>query len=67
MFLMDHVTRRAPKRRAVKFPGIVTDAETLGVTRQHLYGVLVGSRQSRRLLNAYRALKGEASKPSTTH
>lgn len=54
---MSPATTNHPKRRAVKFPGIVTDAERLGVSRQHLFEVLRGARKSRRLLKRYAALK----------
>ena len=45
-------------RRVVRFPGLVTDAETLGVHRNHLYLVLSGQRSSISLLQKYRELKG---------
>lgn len=44
-------------RRQVRFPGLVTDAETLGVHRNHLYLVLAGKRISADLTKRYRALK----------
>lgn len=50
--------RREKTRRVVRFPGLVTDAETLGVHRNHLYLVLAGQRRSVSLLNKYRELKG---------
>jgi len=37
--------------------GICGDAETLGVDRVHLYKVLTGQRESKRLLAQYKALK----------
>lgn len=52
--------RCAPKKRYCrekKFPGIVADAAELGVTRQHLYEVLIGNRRSSLLLDKYRKLK----------
>jgi hypothetical protein len=49
----------APKpRRQVRWAGLVTDAETLGVNRIHLYLVLKGDRTSHRLLARYHQLKG---------
>ena len=45
------------KRRQVRFPGLVTDAETLGVHRNHLYLVLSGRRESASLMKRYRSLK----------
>jgi hypothetical protein len=38
-------------------PGIVADAETLGVSRMHLWAVLRGRRFSPGLLERYRKLK----------
>ncbi len=43
----------------VKFPGITTAAENLGVERTHLYRVLTGERGSRRLLAAWERLQRE--------
>lgn len=37
-------------------PGLMVDAEALGVDPSHLWRVLVGERESRRLLAAYQAL-----------
>jgi len=37
--------------------GVCADAETLRVTRNHLYKVLTGQRESKRLLARYKALK----------
>ena len=45
-------------KRRVRFPGLCTDAEDLGVHRNHLYMVLAGLWQSRSLLKRYTALKG---------
>jgi len=44
--------------RSVRFPGLLTAAQALGVHRNHLYLVLTGKRTSHRLLARYRALKG---------
>jgi hypothetical protein len=41
-----------------RFPGICAAARALGVTRHHLYFVLLGDRQSPVLLARYRALSG---------
>lgn len=37
------------KPRRIRFPGIVKHAETLGVSRIHLYYVLTGVRRSPRI------------------
>lgn len=42
------------KKRAVRFPGIVAHARALGVSRIHLYYVLIGERRSPRI-EAYAA------------
>lgn len=39
------------------FPGIVEDAKELGVSREHLYRVLIGERPSAVLVRRYRDLK----------
>ncbi len=44
-------------RKFDKYPGITTDATTLGVHRIHLYLVLDGRRESRSLMARYQALK----------
>lgn len=43
--------------RRIRFHRIVADAQTLGVSRVHLWQVLTGRRQSKTLLARYRALK----------
>ena len=48
-------------RGPTKFPGIVSDARALGVTRQHLFEVLVGHRRSP-LLQRYQELKSQTAK-----
>jgi len=45
------------EKRKIKFKGICKDAETLGVTRMHLFKVLNGNRESQPLLKRYEALK----------
>lgn len=40
----------------VRWPGLVTHAARLGVSRFHLYRVLTGERRSRRLMAAYRQI-----------
>jgi len=58
---MKNNPHKAPPRNGpARYPGIVRDAKTLGVTRTHLYAVLAGKRQSRRLVAAYRALNNAA-------
>ena len=54
-----------PKRR-VKFVGICADAEKLGVSREHLYRVLIGQRTSQSLLKRYHELKGKGDKAPET-
>lgn len=49
-----------PKAGRVKYVGIVADAATLGVRREHLWMVLQGQRTSHRLLARYRQLKRKA-------
>lgn len=50
---------RRPKRQSplTRFPGLIADADALGVHRTHLYLVLSGQRTSASLLQRYRALK----------
>ena len=50
-------------KRQVMFTGIVADAKLLGVSREHLFRVLIGQRISRSLLKRYRELKGKGDKP----
>lgn len=47
----------AATRRQVRFPGLVTSAEALGVSRNHLYLVLAGKRVSASLARRYLDLK----------
>jgi hypothetical protein len=47
---------KSQQKRRTRFPGICTDAELLGVSREHLYRVLTGERESKSLLERYRAL-----------
>ena len=55
---MRHATNTAKKpRRQVRFPGIITDAETLGVNRVTLYRILTGQWQLKSLRARYDALK----------
>ena len=60
---------RPKKKRAILYKGICADARALGVTRVHLYRVLIGERQSPRLIRDYRArhasLAGAASTTPT--
>jgi len=46
--------------RQVRFPGLMTAAQTLGVHRNHLYLVLSGKRTSHSLLRRYNAWKEDA-------
>lgn len=43
--------------KRTRFAGLVADAKRLGVHRNHLYLVLSGRRQSRRLMARYKALR----------
>lgn len=45
-------------RHTTRFPGLCADAETLGVSRIHLYLVLSGQRRSARLISRFNQLKG---------
>ncbi len=51
---------KSESKRRVRFVGICADARKLGVSREHLYRVLTGKRQSRLLLKRYLELKGKA-------
>lgn len=46
--------------RLIRFPGLLTAADQLGVHRNHLYLVLSGQRTSHKLMRRYQALKKEA-------
>ena len=48
---------KSERKTRLRFAGICADAEALGVTREHLFRVLVGERQSRSLLRRYQELK----------
>jgi hypothetical protein len=54
-------TKTGAKRRW-RFRGICADARTLGVHRNSLYKVLAGERQSRSLMERYRAMAGHQAK-----
>ena len=41
------------KGQAVRFPGATVFAKSMGVSYQHVYKVLIGERQSPRVLAAY--------------
>jgi hypothetical protein len=49
--------KKGEPKRQVRFVGICADAARLGVTREHLYRVLIGERTSKSLLKRYYALK----------
>ena len=53
-------TKGNAKAGRVKYVGIVADAKTLGVRREHLWQVLEGRRVSRVLSRRYSALKKAA-------
>jgi hypothetical protein len=44
------------RNKRTRYPGISEHARTLGVSRPHLWMVLQGQRQSRRLMECYRKL-----------
>ena len=44
---------KRPTGRRVKYPGITRHARKLGVTYPHLWQVLTGRRQSKRLMSGY--------------
>jgi hypothetical protein len=50
-------TKPKLKSKPLRFPGICAAAKELQVERTHLYRVLSGQRESRRLKEAYRKLK----------
>ena len=58
------------KRPYIRRPGLKADAVKLGVRYEHLRMVVMGIRESKKLLNAYLALHQEATadlKPAPTH
>ena len=60
---MRHATNTTNKtRRQVRFPGIITDAEALGVNRVTLYRVLNGTWKLPGLKSRYDALKASQKK-----
>jgi hypothetical protein len=48
-----------PDRRQPRFRGIVADARALQVSREHLWRVLIGERESLPLLKRYNALQAK--------
>jgi hypothetical protein len=48
---------KSETKRRSRFTGICADAEALGVSREHLFRVLTGERQSRSLMRRYLELK----------
>jgi hypothetical protein len=49
--------RKKKGRHITRFPGICADARALGVSRIHLYYVLMGQRHSKSLTRRYRDLQ----------
>ena len=45
------------RKRKIKYPGIVKDAELLGISRKQLFCVLEGERPSKSLTRRYHELK----------
>lgn len=62
---MKRELRNPPKTRRgeTRFPGIKRHAETLGVSRPHLFLVLTGQRKSASLLRRYRELMRSEGRP----
>lgn len=55
------------RRRETRFPGIVRHAEALGVTRPHLWMVLVGEREDKgKLIPKYKQLLRNERRPIPT-
>jgi len=52
-------TMKSETKRQVRFPGICGMARKLGVSREHLYRVLIGQRTSWSLKKRYEELKGK--------
>lgn len=50
------MTTQTKRSQRIKYPGISEHARRLGVSRLHLWMVLQGRRESRRLMNRYRKL-----------
>jgi hypothetical protein len=48
---------KSETKKRSRFTGICADAEVLGVSREHLFRVLTGERQSRSLMRRYLELK----------
>jgi hypothetical protein len=48
-------------KRRIRFHGINAAARALGVERTHLYRVLAGKRESKRLMEEYRAWEARQS------
>jgi DNA-binding phage protein len=55
-----------PKKRRWRFRGLCANARQLGVTRNHLYKVLAGERESEGLMRRYKELKAEQRKAGAT-
>lgn len=53
-------TQPTRPKRQIKYPGLCADARRLRCSRIHLYLVLSGRRESRRLLRRYQQLKEAA-------
>ena len=53
----NRIPQKPARRGPVKFKGITKDAARLGVSRQHLWEVLLGRRKSDGLLARYRELQ----------
>lgn len=51
------MTTQTKRSQRIKYPGISEHARRLGVSRLHLWMVLQGRRESRRLMERYRRLE----------
>jgi hypothetical protein len=51
---------KSETKKRSRFTGICADAQALGVSREHLFRVLTGERQSRSLMRRYLELKRPA-------
>ena len=66
MLATETIQRKKIHRGPTVFRGIGADAKKLRVTRVHLWFVLIGERESPKLLERYRALHPEFTGPNPT-
>jgi hypothetical protein len=65
MSMLPVPSKKSESKRQVQFVGICADAVRLGVSREHLYRVLIGERTSKSLLKRYQELKAQGEQPPT--